>query len=64
MHPFVLSVVMVMFQASQIAHLVRDYMLELQMRYMLAPSESQQRMSRAVDIDQLDRHNTMLQWIE
>ena len=55
---------MVLFQASQIAHLVRDYMVELRAHYMLAPSESQQRMSRAFDIDQLERHNAMLQRIE
>lgn len=45
-----------MFQASQIAHLVRDYMLELQARYMLAPSETQQRMSHAFDLEDLERH--------
>ncbi|XP_070180656.1 myosin-I heavy chain-like [Littorina saxatilis] len=51
-------------EASQIAHLIRDYMVELQARYMLDPSETQQRMSRAFEIDELERQNAMLQRIE
>jgi hypothetical protein len=31
-------------------------MLELQARYMLAPSETQQRMSHAFDLEDLERH--------
>ncbi|XP_076464756.1 myosin-VIIa-like [Babylonia areolata] len=51
-------------EAAQIAHLVRDYMVELQARYMLAPSESQQRMSHAFEIDELERQNAYMQRIE
>ncbi|KAL8585216.1 hypothetical protein ACOMHN_013231 [Nucella lapillus] len=51
-------------EAAQIAHLVRDYMVDLQSRYMLAPTESQQRMSHAFEMDEVDRHNAYMQRIE
>ncbi|XP_035824689.1 myosin-I heavy chain [Aplysia californica] len=48
-------------QASQIAQLIKDYMEELQARYMLTPTENSNRMSRAFDIDELERTNAYLQ---
>ncbi|XP_041351468.1 unconventional myosin-VIIb-like isoform X2 [Gigantopelta aegis] len=46
-------------QASQIAHLIKDYVEELQARYMLKPSDNTQRMSRAIDLEELDRQTAI-----
>lgn len=49
-----------MLQASQIAHLVKDYMEELQARCLLSPNDNSQRMSRAFDLEDMDRQNVAL----
>nr|KAG5687170.1 hypothetical protein BaRGS_033057 [Batillaria attramentaria] len=53
-----------MFNSNEIAHLVRDYMVDLQARYMLAPSESSQRMSRAFDLEEMERQNATIQRLD
>lgn len=49
-----------MLQASQIAHLVKDYMEELQARCLLSPNDNSQRMSRAFDLEDMDRQSVAL----
>ncbi|XP_055956825.1 myosin-I heavy chain isoform X1 [Patella vulgata] len=51
-------------QASQIAHLIKDYVEELQARYLLTPTDNSHRMSRAIDLEEIDRQNTALQSID
>ncbi|CAL1545802.1 unnamed protein product [Lymnaea stagnalis] len=51
-------------QATQISQLIKDYMDELQARYMFTPKENTNRMSMAFSIDDLERQNAFIQSID
>ncbi|KAH9515344.1 hypothetical protein Btru_014195 [Bulinus truncatus] len=51
-------------QAHQISQLIKDYMDELQARYMFTPPDNPNRISRIYGIDDLERHNAIIQAID
>ncbi|BFZ12100.1 hypothetical protein BsWGS_15138 [Bradybaena similaris] len=51
-------------QASQIAQLIKDYMEELHTRCLFVPTENPNRMSRAFDIDEMERQNSKIKTTE
>ncbi|KAK0050723.1 unconventional myosin-X [Biomphalaria pfeifferi] len=51
-------------QAHQISQLIKDYMDELQARYMFTPPENASRISRVYGLDDLERQNAFIQAID